>query len=151
MKRDDFNVILQTMITYFDPRNWNEMKEEHWYNKFKYSEDKDFYNACKRCKDIHSSMPTPEVFAKILDEIKAERRQSEFHKDKAQSQRVFQPSTHKSEIARECMKYINLILDNKSKPEEIIDQIDLLSRKFPNQDWSSLKKGALKKFYACHN
>lgn len=92
-----------------------------WFKKLSWLHAHDFEVAIEAITSAEKYFPTPQTVLKYADEARARRASREQSQGQQQAERFFEPESHKPRIARDSVRFLNLLLDTpfKTKLEKL--------------------------------
>lgn len=110
MERLEMAKGLQELFTFFDRKMPSKEALEMWFKKLKWVDKRDFEVAIDAftSKDKAHNI-TPAKILEYADTARARRSHNEKQKDKVEAKKFFDPSSHNTEIGKECVKFIDQI------------------------------------------
>lgn len=98
--------INETLCGFYGRNILNENQIDVWFQKLGWLDARDFEAACEQITNCEKSFPTPQVIFKYADEARQRRQTRENNADKKQAENFRNPDTHRNQIAKDCVKFI---------------------------------------------
>lgn len=98
---------LDDLADFYGRSQLTEKQGVQWFKKLKWLDKRDFDVAIEEITSREKFFPTPSKILEYADSAKTRRTHNEKQMDKVEAKNFFNPSSHRSPVAKECVQFID--------------------------------------------